>query len=127
AGGTVWFDPELWVGYRPRGSWATLARQYHEYGWWKAEVLRRHPDSLRLRQAAPAALPVVLAASLLGARSRPTFLVVPVVYTAALLAAARSIAPASRARGVLVLAVSHMAWGTGFWRGSTSIRRQRPT
>ena len=46
AGGTVWFDPELSVGYRPRGSWTALAKQYFEYGQWKAVVMRMHPDRL---------------------------------------------------------------------------------
>ncbi len=53
AGGTVWFDPELSVGYRPRGSWRALARQYYEYGRWKAVVMRMHPESARLRQVVP--------------------------------------------------------------------------
>ncbi len=54
AGGTVWFDPELRVGYRPRGTWSALARQYFEYGWWKAVVARLHPESIRARQAGAA-------------------------------------------------------------------------
>jgi succinoglycan biosynthesis protein ExoA len=53
AGGTVWFDPELSVGYRPRGSWKALAAQYYEYGFWKSVVMRLHPGSTRLRQVAP--------------------------------------------------------------------------
>ncbi|MGA9279534.1 glycosyltransferase family 2 protein, partial [Ilumatobacter sp.] len=50
AGGVVWFDPSLSVGYTPRSTWKALFRQYYEYGWWKAVVLRKHPQSLRLRQ-----------------------------------------------------------------------------
>jgi glycosyltransferase involved in cell wall biosynthesis len=53
AGGTVWFDPTLSVGYRPRSSWRALARQYYEYGQWKAVVMRMHPESTKLRQLAP--------------------------------------------------------------------------
>ena len=66
AGGVVWFDPELSVSYRPRGSLEDLARQYFEYGRWKRSVVRQHPRSLRWRQAVP---PAVTAAVLLGARS----------------------------------------------------------
>ncbi|MDX1469799.1 MAG: glycosyltransferase family 2 protein, partial [Acidimicrobiia bacterium] len=32
SGGLVWFDPELRVEYRPRGSLGSLARQYFQYG-----------------------------------------------------------------------------------------------
>jgi succinoglycan biosynthesis protein ExoA len=64
AGGTVWFDPELSVGYRPRGSWRALARQYYEYGYWKAVVIRMHPESARLRQLAPPVAVAVAALSL---------------------------------------------------------------
>lgn len=125
AGGTVWFDPELWVGYRPRGSWSSLARQYHEYGWWKAEVLRRHPGSIRARQVAPAVLPVALGLSLLGAMldaRRRTLIAVPLAYVATLLLATRRVEPAVRARSPLVLAVTHLSWGAGFWRGVAAIR-----
>jgi succinoglycan biosynthesis protein ExoA len=43
----------LSVGYRPRGSWRALARQYFEYGYWKTDVIRMHPESARLRQVVP--------------------------------------------------------------------------
>ena len=56
AGGVVWFDPELSVSYRPRGSLQDLARQYLEYGRWKRSVVRQHPRSLRWRQAVPPAV-----------------------------------------------------------------------
>ena len=69
AGGTVVFDPELSVGYTPRGSWKALAKQYFEYGQWKAEVLRLHPDSLKLRQMVPPVAVIgVIASVILGAR-----------------------------------------------------------
>jgi succinoglycan biosynthesis protein ExoA len=107
AGGVVWFDPELAVGYRPRGSWVTLARQYYEYGAWKVEVLVRHPDSLRLRQLAPGALPAALTiTSVLGVRRRAWW-AVPIGYVTALVIGGRS------PRVAAVAAVQHLAWGTG--------------
>jgi GT2 family glycosyltransferase len=55
AGYQVWFDPQLAVRYRPRGSVASLARQYREYGAYRRLTARRHPRSLAPRQlAAPA-------------------------------------------------------------------------
>ena len=50
-GGTVWFNPALFVTYRPRPSIRKLAKQYFEYGSWRHEVMRRHPET-RLRKSA---------------------------------------------------------------------------
>ena len=119
AGGTVWFDPSLSVGYRPRGSWTTLTKQYFEYGRWKAEVLRRHPESLRMRQLVPAVLPLVLAASTaLGLARRRRWLLAPAVYAGVLAGATRRLRVAS------VLAATHLSWGTGVLSG---FARQRPS
>lgn len=63
AGGTVWLDPSVEVGYEPRTSLAAVARQYYRYGKSKLAVMRRHPGSARPRQLAPAAAPVVLLAT----------------------------------------------------------------
>lgn len=110
AGGTVWFDPDLWVGYRPRGSWRSLAKQYYEYGWWKAEVVRRHPESLRLRQLVP---PAVVTASLLGGivglRWRPA-LTAPLLYLGAATAAGTT---TRRVRVPPVVVTIHGAWVAG--------------
>jgi glycosyltransferase involved in cell wall biosynthesis len=114
-GGTVWFDPELRVRYRPRGSLRALARQYHEYGRWKREVLRRHPRSLRWRQLAPPLALLVNAAGLalgLGSRRTRLALAAPGLYAAALAATAPR-----DPRLPLVYATMHLAWGAGFLRG----------
>ena len=115
AGGEVWFDPELSVGYRPRGSWKALARQYYEYGWWKAEVVRRHPDSLRLRQAAPASLPIVLAVAAARSRRQPRSLLVPLAYAG--LVAGCSIGRSRPVQAAAIAATMQTCWGVGFWRG----------
>jgi succinoglycan biosynthesis protein ExoA len=109
AGGEVWFDPELSVGYRPRGTWRALARQYYEYGWWKAEVLRRDPSSLRLRQLLPpVAVTVASVGAIIGLRRRHA-LVFPVGYGLALATAA----PRPAWRALPVLATMHAAWSAG--------------
>lgn len=120
AGGQVWFDPELSVGYRPRGAWQALARQYYEYGWWKAEVLRRYPESLRARQAgAASALPVCVVGAAVVLRRRP----LRIPGLAALVVAAVGTTKAPRSVGFLaVIAVSQLSWSAGFltrsFRGS---------
>ena len=117
AGGAVWFDPTLSVGYRPRSTWSALARQYYEYGWWKAVVLRKHPRSLKLRQLTP---PVgilgVLAGFVLGTRWRLA-LIVPAVYAAAIGGSVRSRRGPLRAPTLLI--VIHVAWSTGLLRSAS--------
>ena len=110
-GGTVWFDPTLSVGYTPRSTWSALARQYYEYGWWKAAVLRKHPHSLKLRQLIPTVGIIGVGLGLtIGTRWRPV-LAVPAVYAAALANTVRSVSSPFHTAGVLV--VAHTAWVSG--------------
>ena len=53
AGGVIWFDPTIRSTYFARRDLVSLARQYARYGYWKARMLRRYPESLRWRQALP--------------------------------------------------------------------------
>ena len=122
SGGVVWFDPQLRVGYRPRSDLRALARQYFEYGQWKREVLRRHPQSARLRQLVPPAAVLANAGGLaLAVAHRRGWLAIPGAYATAALAAAaiagRNLPPSTRLRLPAVFAVMHHAWGLGFLRG----------
>ena len=122
AGGTVWFDPELSVGYRPRGSWRALAKQYFDYGRWKAVVMRMHPDSTRLRQLAPPAAVVGLAVStVFGLVRYRSALAVPATYATIVVLASRR----SPHRGLqsMVTGVIHATWGAGVIVGAL----HRPT
>lgn len=118
AGWVVYFDPDLAVGYRPRGSPAGLARQYLDYGRWKRHMLRRNPRSTKVRQLAAPVIVLGLAACLVGAVALPAMwpLAGPLAYVVALLAAGVSAshslarAPAAAA----ALAIIHLAWGVGF-------------
>ena len=117
-GGLVWFDPTLHVTYRPRSSLRALARQYFDYGSWRREVMRSHPDTVSLRYlAAPAAVAgstVGLIATLLGATWAA---IAPLGYLA--IEGIASAALARRAgRGAalvpIVLLTMHWSWGLGF-------------
>ena len=126
AGGVVWFDPDLAVAYRPRSTWAALAKQYYEYGWWKAEVLRRYPETLKLRQAVPAMLAPMCLAGLSISRT---------LWRYRLAVAALSISLAAMARGRLrtwaTVPVMHLSWSIGFWAANSrrllAARRPRST
>ena len=119
-GHTVWFDPDLHAGYRPREDFPALARQYFANGWWKFRMLRRHPRALRARQLAPPALLLGLVASAaLAAGGTSAAGLLPGTYAALLLAAPIASAGARRdPRAAIllpaVLATMHLAWAGGF-------------
>ena len=119
-GHTVWFDPRLHAGYRPRENFPALARQYFANGRWKFRMLRRHPRSLRARQLAPPALLVGLVASaVLAAAGLGAAALLPGTYAAVLFAVPIGSAGARREpRAAIllpaVLATMHLAWAAGF-------------
>lgn len=133
-GGVVWFTPQMQVVYRPRPSVSALARQYHDYGRWRREVARRHPDTISVRYlAAPVTVAGVGAGVLLAlvgaAAGKPWLtalgLAAPGVYLVGNLAASAQVARREprlpvriAARLPLVFATMHGAWGTGFIRGT---------
>ena len=132
-GGIVWFTPRMQVIYRPRPTLSALARQYHDYGRWRREVARRHPDTLSLRYlAAPVAvLGIAIGLMLAGAGLVAGVgwlallgLAAPACYLLAnLMASAQSMRATPRppwrsARWLpAVYATMHGAWGAGFLRG----------
>ncbi|MEM6650818.1 MAG: glycosyltransferase family 2 protein, partial [Pseudomonadota bacterium] len=61
-GGRIWLEADLRMGYYPRETVMTLWRQYFAYGRGRAEHIRRHRVTPRLRQC----LPVIHTLFLLG-------------------------------------------------------------
>lgn len=119
-GEVVWFDPQLEVRYRPRGSLRALASQYWQYGRWKRVTLRKHPGSLRWRQLAPPAVVVANAASLATAPVLPWTLAVPAAYLVGVLVASAlsgANTPQVAVRLPLVYITMHHSWGAGFLVG----------
>jgi glycosyltransferase involved in cell wall biosynthesis len=110
--GGVWFDPSIRSTYTPRASLRAVARQFHAYGRGRAVTIRKHPESLRLRQLAVPALVVGLVS--------PWRKQVAVAYAAVLVAgAARARREGSEVaiRTPAVMATMHLAWATGLVRG----------
>ena len=126
AGGVVFFDPDLAVGYRPRSTLAALAAQYFGYGRWRRVVVVRHPRSLRLRQVMP---PVVLVGAVVGMAGgwfwAPLFLL-PLTYATAVVVASVVVGrrPGRAVRLLGVFPAMHLAWAAGFLVGpSTRVQR----
>jgi hypothetical protein len=127
-GGTVWFNPDLFVTYRPRPSVRKLGKQYFEYGSWRHEVMRRHPDTRRRKSALryyapPLAVVLIVLGKILGTiglvmgNGLIWGYVFPLGYLALTLLS--SITLIKRARGgalwlPIVLATMQMSWGIGF-------------
>lgn len=129
-GGTVWFNPQLQVTYRPRSSARALIKQYFQYGQWRRKVMREHPDTARtisaLRYfAAPLAVLGILFGTILGCIgiSVQAFPLVfwgflaPVGYFGLILLSTLLLArKASRSTPYLpiVLTLMQLSWGIGF-------------
>lgn len=117
SGGLVWFNPKLEVTYRPRATARSLARQYFEYGRWRAAVSRHHKGTANLRYLAP---PLNLIAQIvsvtLGLLINPIFFVIPLTYLSAIFLASLSIGKSwdERLRLPIVLILMHFSWGFGF-------------
>ena len=129
SGGRIWLDPQIRSVYFARGSLGDLAKQYWRYGFWKAQMLKRYPKTLRLRQALPPIF--VLSLILLPILSlifQPLFTVWLIelgIYITALILVGIQLAiqkkDAALAIGVpLAIATMHLSWGAALLIGSLS-------
>jgi glycosyltransferase involved in cell wall biosynthesis len=135
-GGVVWFTPDMRVTYRPRPTLRALSKQYFDYGSWRREIVRRHPDTLSVRYlAAPVAASGVAVGTVAGLVSLigPHWLAIgwlaPVGYAVLVGAGglwiARGEPAATAVRVPAVLATMHGSWGLGFLRAGLAHRTRR--
>lgn len=127
SGGRIWYDPAIRSTYYARKGPRALARQYLQYGFWKARVMRLHPGSTRLRHLAAPAFVAALAvgavlAGALGGVWTTLYLGGLGLYAAASLAAsALTVHRASKWSALPLLPplflLLHLSWGAGFWGG----------
>ena len=127
-GGTVWFNPDLFVTYRPRPNVFKLAKQYFEYGSWRHEVMRRHPDTRHTKSALryfapPLAVALIVIGKILGSiglvmgNTLVWGYIFPLGYLALTLVSSVTLANRARAGALwlpIVLMTMHMSWGIGF-------------
>ena len=123
AGGRIWVDPAIRCVYYSRADLKSLARQYFTYGFWKFEMLRRYPDTLRWRQALPpvfvSGILMLLLLSIFWNFARIILSVIVLLYLGIL--AGGSLLPAVRRKNLLLAAgipiaimTMHISWGSGF-------------
>jgi glycosyltransferase involved in cell wall biosynthesis len=130
AGGIVWLDPSIRSAYFSRSTLGRLARQYWRYGFWKFQMLKRYPHTLRWRQALPPlfvlGLFALLVLSLFVGLARWLLAAQLVLYFSALGLAGLKLAVEKRKPFLVLglpLAIStmHISWGAAFlWSALTS-------
>jgi succinoglycan biosynthesis protein ExoA len=127
-GGTVWFNPDLFVTYRPRPNVFKLAKQYFEYGSWRHEVMRRHPDTRRTKSALryfapPVAVALIVIGKILGSigfvmgNALIWGYIFPLGYLALTLLSSLTLVKRARSGALwlpIVLMTMQMSWGIGF-------------
>ncbi len=120
SGGKIWLDPAIRSAYYARSTLSALARQYWRYGYWKAQMLRRYPHTLRWRQAIPPVFVASLAGLALLGLIHPlgwgTLTALLSVYGIALLAVGLQIARRKQDASLvyaapLAMAIMHLMWG----------------
>lgn len=122
-GGKIWLNPSIRSVYFARRTFGELAGQYWRYGFWKYQMLRQYPQTLRWRQA----LPPLFVLSLVGLGGLGIFwsgfrvlLAAEALLYAGALAAAGLQSAWKRKKGFLVVGlplailVMHLSWGAGF-------------
>jgi len=128
-GGRVHFDPTISCEYFARPTLRALARQYWRYGWWKAQMLKIYPTSLKLRQAIP---PVWILASVclpvLGRVWTGPAMLAAALWLCYLTTVCYFSARLAKTHGqriflplVAVFPTIHFAWGLAFWFGLVGI------
>ncbi len=123
AGGKIWFDPLIRCVYFSRPDLISLAKQYWRYGSWKPRMLKKAPESLRLRQLLPPVFVLSLIIFGVGQFFIPFFPTVlsleliayiMVLFFVAIRTAGEADDPAILAGMPLAIIVMHCCWGGGF-------------
>ncbi len=126
SGGKIWLDPDIRSIYYARKDLRALSHQYWRYGFWKWQMLRRYPGTLRMRQALPPlfilSLVVLLILSPFLSLGFYTLIGLVSIYTLLLFFAGLQLFlkqkdPALIAGVPLAIACMHFSWGSGFLWG----------
>jgi succinoglycan biosynthesis protein ExoA len=123
SGGKIWMNPEIQVDYFARSTFTALAKQYWNYGFWKAVMLQRYPETVRYRQALPPLFVACLAGLLILSLIHPFFLhllgIMILIYVGILAATSVRIAYQKRYLAFIIgipiaVCIMHICWGSGF-------------
>ena len=126
-GGKLVYDPELIVYRRPRSTWKAFLKMLLNYGRGRAEQFRAHPTL----GSALNFVPPLFCIYLLVVGFLPSLFLIPLfLYCAAVLAQASVLLPRHKLtwlpRIMLLIFLSHVLYGLGFWRGLISRLKAPP-
>lgn len=123
AGGRIWLDPEIHSVYFAQDSISGLASQYWRYGYWKAKMLKKFPQSIRLRQAIPPlfvlSLIILLILALISGWAQLLLAIELSLYLILLFGIGVQVVIKNKDIRLLlttpvVVATMHLAWGSAF-------------
>ena len=133
SGWRIWFDPRIRSNYHVRSTYDKLLKQYHQYGYWKVFVNRKHGTITTWRQTIPAIFIALLGGSglcwILEAAGfwnhmwdgfgASIFVSAGLLWLIAGLGSAISVSESVRdVLGILrAYAMIHFGYGWGYWRG----------
>jgi glycosyltransferase involved in cell wall biosynthesis len=132
SGGKVWQSAAIHSWYTPRNSFAALFRQFHQYGYWKVPVIRKHRLPASPRHLVPFAFVALLALLALGGFAwTPAWWVLAAVlllYGGAALLNAFAISPRQAPAIAWAFFCMHAGYGLGFGRAllDTFVLRRGP-
>jgi succinoglycan biosynthesis protein ExoA len=133
-GGQVLLDTAAHCQYFARPTLKELCRQYFRYGYWKAQMVKLHPRSIKLRHlVAPAFVASLVALGALSPAWSPLvwlLLAIIIAYSSLALFFAALLARRSGAFDLLLplilsFAAIHLCWGTGFILGLAPLGGRR--
>ena len=126
SGGRVWLDPSISSIYYARPTLQELSKQYWRYGYWKAQMLRKHPKTLRLRQILPPLFVLILISlgilSLAWKLARLLLAIIVILYTMVIIGIGIQMSLKHKNISIaigfpLATATIHLSWGTAFLWG----------
>ncbi len=133
-GGQVLLDTAAHCQYFARPTLKELSRQYFRYGYWKAQMVKLHPRSIKLRHlVAPGFVAALVASGAFSLAWSPfvwLLLAIIVAYSALALFCAAQLARRGGAFNLLgpiflSFTAIHLCWGTGFIVGLAPRRARR--
>lgn len=129
-GGRILLAPDIRSRYYSRSSFASLWKQYFQYGYWKVRVLQLHPKQMSLRQYVPFVF--VLSLLIFGLLSIFSFYAKVVLFLILILYLSSNIAATVKslkrtkitALPLISLAfiILHTSYGLGFFAGLFAFR-----
>lgn len=131
SGHKVFLDADIRLQYHPRNSFSRLWRQYFNYGMGRSRTVRRHPQTVRMRQVVVPAHSVLVAFSIMAYILLGIFwpLIWPLTYLLALVIVSFSLAIKHRSicglLGGLAATTMHFAWASGFFWGFIKVKENR--